>query len=129
MSSRRRYQKRPDSFITAVRLDVDTEGFTYEKWGGTQLCKPRDWIVDNDGDVYTVDSATFERTYTITSPGVYVKTTQVSAEVAPADGVIQTLEGSTEYVAGDYLVFNDEEEGDGYAVSAAKFVEMYEPID
>ena len=56
MEKRRRYRKNPDQFVTAVRLNLDTQGFVFNKWGGEQRCKPGDWLVDNDGDVYTVDA-------------------------------------------------------------------------
>ena len=94
MKGRRKYVKRPDSFVTAVQLDLDTEGFTYEKWGGTQACKPGDWLVNNGGDVYTVDQATFAETYRTESPGVYVKIVPVWAEVAAQAGVIETRRGA-----------------------------------
>lgn len=126
---RRRYRKRPTSFVTAVRLDLETDGFTFQKWGGEQFCKAGDWIVDNDGDVYTVDADTFARTYEMRSPGVYVKTTTVWAEVADSDGVVETLEGTTAYEVGDYLVSNQEDGGDAYAIRAKAFEGMYEPID
>lgn len=115
--------------MVAVQLDLETPGFTYEKWGSTQTCKPGDWLVDNEGDVYTVDRETFEQTYRKRSPGVYVKTGEVWAEVADEAGVIETKEGSTRYEAGDYLVFNDEQGRDGYAVTAEKFESMYEPAE
>ena len=63
MSERRRYRKKTTSSVTAVHLDLDTTGFTYRKWGAEQRCKQGDWIVDNDGDVYTVDADVFARTY------------------------------------------------------------------
>jgi hypothetical protein len=127
VAKRRKYRKRADSFVTAVQLDLETEGFTYQKWGGTQTCKAGDWLVDNDGDIYTVDRETFEQTYRPVSPGVYVKTTPVWAEIAETAGEIQTKEGVTHYEAGAYLVFNDSQGQDGYAVEADSFEEMYEP--
>ena len=126
MEGRRKYVKKPDSFVTAVQLDLDTEGFTYEKWGGTQACKPGDWVVNNGGDVYTVDQATFAETYRTESPGVYVKIVPVWAEVAAEAGVIETKEGSTAYQVGDYLVFNETDAEEGWAVKAEKFEGMYE---
>jgi hypothetical protein len=126
MGIRIKYVKRSDRAVVAVQLALDTDGFTYRKWGGVQTCKPSDWIVDNDGDVYTVDRETFERTYRRTAPGTYVKTAAVWAEVAREAGSVQTKEGVTHYVAGDYLVFNEERGGDGYAVSADKFEAMYQ---
>jgi hypothetical protein len=127
MGERRRYRKKATLFVAAVRLSLDTEGFTYRKWGGVQQCKPGDWLVDNAGDVYTVDAEVFARTYREVSPGVYAKVTPVWAEVAPVGGVIQTKEGTSHYQAGDYLVYNEEDGTDGYCMSAQKFEEMYGP--
>jgi len=127
MGERHRYRKKKASFVTAVPLDLETDGFTYRKWGDVQACKRGDWLVDNDGDIYSVDADVFARTYRRVSPGVFVKTTQVWAEVAEVAGAIQTKEGRSHYAAGDYLVYNAEDGTDGYAMSAAKFRAMYEP--
>jgi hypothetical protein len=127
--TRQKYVKRASQAVAAVRLALDTDGFTYRKWGAAQHCKPGDWVVDNDGDVYTVDAETFARTYRRIAPGQYLKVTPVWAEVAHAPGHVQTKEGVTHYRAGDYLVFNDQHGGDAYAVSAEKFEAMYEPAE
>jgi squalene cyclase len=127
MSIRRRYRRKPSAAVTAVRLDLQTDGFTYRKWGGEQKCKRGDWVVDNNGDVYTVDGDVFARTYRQVGPGIYVKTTPVWAEVAEKGGVIETIEGQSRYAPGDYIVFNDKEGTDGYCVSAREFEELYEP--
>jgi hypothetical protein len=129
MSSRTKYLKRPDLFVVAVQLDLETNGFTYRKWGGTQVCKAGDWLVSNDGDTYTVDRESFARTYRATGPGTYVKTTPVWAEVARTGGEIRTKEGATRYQAGDYVVFNQPDGGDGYAISKSKFERMYQPAE
>ena len=93
MGVRRKYKKKPTSFITAVQLDLDTEGFTYNKWGGKQVCKKGDWLVNNNGDTYTVAEESFAKTYKFVSPGVYVKSAPVWAEVAEKAGNIKTKEG------------------------------------
>src|SRR5690242_9445440 len=100
-STRRRYVRRPDRPVAAVRLDVDTDGLVYRKWGGEQRAKSGDWIVDNDGDVYTVDAEVFSRTYRKAgdAPGAYVKTTPVWAERAEQPGSVHTKEGATRYEA------------------------------
>lgn len=126
MSGRMKYVKRADQALVAVQLTLDTDGFTYRKWGAEQRCKAGDWIVNNDDDVYTVDCGTFERTYRQTGAGTYVKTTPVWAEVAREAGFVRTKEGETHYLAGDYLVLNEEHGGDPYAVPAGKFEAMYE---
>ena len=125
MGKRLKYVKSASQAIVAVQLALETAGFTYEKWGGVQRCKAGDWIVNNDGDVYTVDRDTFERTYRQVGTGTYVKFAPVWAEVASEAGVVTTKEGETHYRSGDYLVFNEEQGGDAYAVSAEKFETMY----
>ena len=126
MSKLRKYVRRAATLITAVQLDLDMDRFTYRKWGGVQSASAGDWLVNNGGDIYTVNRATFERTYRPVSQGVYQKTEPVWARLAEADGVIQTKEGETHYRAGDMLVFNDEAERDGYAMTAETFEELYE---
>jgi hypothetical protein len=126
MSDRQRYRKRADQAVTAVRLALDTTGFDYQKWGAQQRCKAGDWLVDNDGDVYTVDAAVFERTYRKVSPGCFVKSTPVWAEVATAPGSVPTKEGVSHFEAGDYLVANQTDGGDTYCVARDKFEAMYE---
>ena len=127
MNTRRPYVKRATQFVVAVQLDLETPGFSYRKWGDTQTCKRGDWLVNNDGDVYTVDRESFARTYEPTGPGTYVKRTPVWAEVAPAAGEVRTKEGATHYEAGDYLVSNDPDGSDAYAVAKDDFERMYEP--
>ena len=127
MTPRRRYRKKADQFVVAVKLDLDTPGFTYRKWGGDQRCKPGDWLIDNQGDVYTVDAAVFAKTYRSVGPGIYVKTTPVWAEKATQPGSVATKEGRSHYSAGDYLVSNIEDGTDAYCIAAAKFESMYEP--
>jgi hypothetical protein len=126
---RRLYRKRQDQAVTAVQIQLDTDGFSYEKWGANQRCRAGDWLIDNDGDCYTVDAESFARTYRRVSPGRYLKTSCVWAEAATQSGVVSTKEGSTNYSAGDYLVSNDEEGKDAYAVTREKFLSMYDPAD
>jgi hypothetical protein len=115
--------------VTAIRFALDTDGLVYRKWGQEQRAKPGDWLVDNEGDVYTVDAAVFARTYRQTGLGTYVKTTPVWAEQAQVAGSVKTKEGATHYEAGDYLVSNSSDGSDSYAIGAAKFVSLYAPDD
>lgn len=126
MNGRHRFSKRTTEFVVAVQLDLSTDGFTYDKWGGLQKCKPGDWLVNNAGDIYTIEGETFARTYREQGPGQYVKITPVWAEVAATAGVVLTKEGSTRYDVGDYLVYNEPEGGNGYAITKAVFERMYE---
>lgn len=126
MNKRQEYVKRASRFVIAVQVDLETDGFTYKKWGSIQTCKRGDWLVHNNGDTYTVDRDSFARTYRQTDPGIYVKVTSVWAEVASEAGEVHTKEGATHYQAGDYLVYNEPQGGDVYAVSKEAFERMYE---
>lgn len=126
------YRKKKQTSVIAIRLDLDTPGFEYQKWGGTQRCKRGDWLVNNQGDTYTVDEETFGRTYRLvnrTVQGVYEKISAVWAEKADKAGTIKTKEGSTAYEVGDYLVYNDPHRKDGYAIKGDTFHSLYEPCD
>lgn len=129
MAERVKYIKRPGQAVAAVQVRLETDGFTYRKWGAVQTCKPNDWLVDNDGEVYSVDAATFDRTYRRQPDGRFLKVTPVWAEVAATPGRVTTKEGTTEYAAGDYLVFNEPDGSDAYAVSKDAFERMYERAD
>jgi hypothetical protein len=111
--------------VAAVRLSLDTDGLVYRKWGAEQRAKPGDWIVDSDGDVYTVDAEAFAQTYRAVGLGAFVKTTPVWAERAAQAGTVKTKEGVTHYEAGDYVVSNNRDGSDGYAITAAKFEALY----
>lgn len=115
--------------MVAVQVRLETEGFTYHKWGGVQRCKAGDWLVDNNGNVYTVDRETFESTYEEVSPGVFEKTGFVWAVRAITDGEVKTKEGVTPYRAGDYILSNDPEGKDRYATDADTFEALYEEVE
>jgi hypothetical protein len=129
MNKLKRYRRKPDNFITAVRLDLDTEGFDYRKWGNIQHCKAGDWLVNNGGETYTIDAEVFESTYRRISPGVYAKITRVYACQASEHGRVKTKEGESAYAPGDYLVANNADGTDAYCMTAEKFRQMYEPIE
>ncbi len=129
MPTRAKYRKKSSNYITAVRLDLDTDGFTYNKWGAAQVCKRGDWLANNQGEVYTIDAQSFAASYKEVSPGRYFKSAPVWAAIADKAGCIPTREGETYYHAGDYLVDNDAEGADRYAVSRDKFEAMYEPAE
>ena len=126
MGRRRRYRLKTDQYIVAVQLELETEGFSYHKWGAEQRCRPGDWLVNNNGDIYALDREVFAATYRQVRPGHFSKITPVWAAVAIAPGVVRTKEGASHYDAGDYLVANNEDGTDAYCISAAKFESMYE---
>lgn len=127
MPERKRYRPRPDRCVVAVPLRLDTPGFSYRKWGAEQHCKAGDWLVDDDGDIHTVDSGVFAATYRKVRQGLYSKATPVWAYAAREPGSIATKEGRTHYGRGEYVVSNNEDGTDAYAVGAAKFEASYEP--
>jgi hypothetical protein len=121
-----RYRRKPDQAVTAVQLALETDGLHYRKWGDMQHARAGDWLLDNAGDVYTVNAESFARSYRQVSPGRWLKTAPVWARQLGQAGSVQTKEGRTHYQAGDWLVSNAEDGSDAYAVSAAKFDLMYE---
>jgi hypothetical protein len=129
MSARTQYRKKNDQLVVAVKLDLVTDGLIYQKWGSQQRAKAGDWLVDNAGEVYTVDADVFARTYESVSRGLFRKTGTVWAEVANSAGSVKTKEGESHYEKGDYLVFNNKDGSDGYCMSAEKFRAMYEPFE
>lgn len=124
---RQRFKRKSDQAVTAVRLALTFDAFTYQKWGGSQRALPGDWLVDNDGDIYTVAADSFARTYRGVSPGRWVKTTPVWAEKATLAGSVATQEGRTQYQAGDWLVSNARDGSDAYAIDGDAFERLYEP--
>lgn len=128
-TARARYRRRSGQPITAIQLTLETPGLSYRKWGGEQVAKPGDWLVDNDGEVYSVDAESFARTYRAISPGRFEKHGHVYAVRADTHGRVATKEGFSTYAPGDWLVSNDAEGRDVYAVDAAAFARMYEPDD
>jgi hypothetical protein len=125
---RQRYRRKPDQVVTAVQLllPLEGDGFSYRKWGDVQRAKTGGWLVDNDGDVYTVAACSFAGTYRQTAPGRWLKTTPVWAEQATQAGDVATKEGLTHYEAGDWLVSNNDDGSDAYAIGADKFDRMYD---
>ena len=126
MRALKRYRRRERTAIIAVQIALDTEGFTYKKWGDLQVARSGDWLVNNNGNVYTIDSEVFERTYTEVSDGVYEKTAAIWAEKAQAAGKVRSTSGFTNYRAGDFVLFNDEDRADGWAMSEKEFGRLYE---
>ncbi len=124
-----RYKKKATAYVIAVKVELDTDGFTYRKWESLQTCKSGDWLVYNQGDTYTIDQETFSNTYEQISPGLFVKTNIVWAEVTDESGAIETKEGETHYKPGDYLVYNNENRKDGYAMDSVTFKSLYELIE
>lgn len=124
-----KFMHRPDQFVTAVQIDLDLPtGVLYHKWGGTQQASRGDWLLNNQGECYTVDQESFAATYREIQPGQYCKVGSVWAAVATIDGTIDTKEGQSSYLAGDYIVYNNQDGTDGYCVTAAKFLSMYEAV-
>ncbi len=126
---RKQYRKKDNQFVIAVKIELDTEGFTYQKWGATQNCKPGDWLVKNGDDTYTIDQEVFNNTYRQVADGKFVKTTPIWAEIAQQDGSVKTKEGESHYKAGDYIVSNNEDGSDAYCITAKKFTQMYQLVN
>jgi len=120
-----KYRRKKRTLVVAVQLALNTTGFLYKKWGGTQRCKRGDWLVANGTDVYTIDKKTFGQTYRPRGRGLYEKVAPVWAKKAEEKGKVKTKEGASHYKVGYYLVFNSPHEKDGYAMAAKTFHSLY----
>ncbi|MCY1159863.1 MAG: hypothetical protein MOP51_2888 [Citricoccus sp.] len=129
MTERKRYRPRPERTVVAVRLRLDMPGFRYRKWGAEQYCKAGDWLVDDDGDIRTVDADVFAATYRRVGHGQYRKTTPVWVERAEEEGSVETKEGWTHFGPGDYVVSNNADGTDAYAMNPETLESLYEPDD
>ena len=125
----KKYRKKSGQSVLAIQLDLDTDGFSYRKWGDVQTCKAGDWLVNNNGDTYTVDREVFAATYREVSPGRFEKIMPVWARQAKEDGSVETKEGRSHYEKGDYIVANNEDGSDAWCMDADKFNSMYEPVN
>ena len=123
--SLKRYRKQQCESVFALPLTLHKATLRFHKWGNEQVAKEGDWLVSNDGELYTVDGDSFAKTYEPVGPCRYRKTGSVWAELADADGVMLTKEGSSAYRKGDYLVFNEPDRGDGYPVAKNRFEQQY----
>lgn len=126
--NQRKYRKREQKIVIGVEINLETDGFRYNKWGGVQKCSAGDWLVNNGGACYTIGSENFAKTYTELQPGQFAKTAPVWASQADEAGKVKKNEGFTKYPRGDYIVCNNEDGTDVYAVEIIKFEEMYEEI-
>lgn len=113
--------------ITAVQLKFSKAELAYEKWGGPQHAKEGDWLVDNQGEVYTIEAESFEKTYEAIGEGRFIKFAPIWAEQATSANSIVTKEGESFYSAGDYIIYNNEDGTDGYCITADLFKELYYP--
>ena len=114
-----------------MQFALDMDDLVYRKWGGAQRARAGDWLVDNDGDVYTVAAESFAQTYSpvdaVGKPGAFVKHTPIWAVEAAEAGTVATKEGVTHYAAGDFIVSNQPDGEDSYAITRARFEDLYEP--
>ena len=101
--------------VTAIQIKLETNGLVYNKWGGEQIGKQNDWLVESStGSVYTIDDESFKKTYKMESAGRYVKFASIWVTIADHDGKVKTKEGYSEYKKGEYLVANCENGDDPY---------------
>jgi len=122
----KKYRKKANQAIHAIQVDLDLISFNYRKWGGTQTCKAGDWLVENNGDVYTIDQQVFADTYQLIAPATYQKIAAVWARQADVDGSVETKEGRSHYKSGDYIVANHADGSDAWCIGKQKFHDMYE---
>lgn len=122
----KKYYKKKSLIVNAMQIALPDCEVNYKKWGGDQTAKSGDWIVENNGESYTVEEESFKNTYQHIKADQYKKTAPVWAEVTEQAGKISTKEGESEYSAGDYLVYNNADRTDGYATKKQDFESNYQ---
>lgn len=123
---RKKYKRKYFDPVVAIRINLDTPGLIYEKWGGGQVGKQGDWLIQKGKEVYTIDSESFSKTYKKVSQGLYIKKAPVWSYRAAREGKIKTKEGHSQYKKGDWIVSNDSHFVDQYPLSDKKFRSLYE---
>ena len=119
--------------VNAIQLTFDEseKSISYVKWGGEQTAKFGDWLVHNPtgGDTYTVDNESFYNTYMAVADtfGLYQKKgawcKRVPFNAAPF--TIPTKEGGTQVNPGDWLMANNVDLSDKYAMRHEKWLKLY----
>ncbi len=127
--SLKKYRKKADQVIHAIQVDLELISFNYRKWGDNQTCKAGDWLVENNGNVYTVDQQVFADTYLQIAPATYKKIAPVWARQADEGGSVETKEGRSYYKAGDYIVANQADGSDAWCMGEQEFHDLYEVVE
>lgn len=110
--------------VQAERLTSDLTWKTSN--GDTLEGKTGDWKLTSPTRVWTVKPEIFKQTYTEVSPGIFEKTLPARAAQISGPMTVQTREGVSSGVAGDYLVIGPD--NDPYIVPKAEFEGMYKPL-
>jgi hypothetical protein len=67
MMKRLKYRKKKDQAVTAIRLDLETTGFKYKKWGGEPRAKRGDTGSSKTTARSTPSTARLSRVLTVAS--------------------------------------------------------------
>jgi hypothetical protein len=125
MEPRKRYRERADRFVTAIRMNLETDCFV--RRGSSLLLAIGDWLVYDGNSTYMVDAELFAEKYRLIGyAGRYAKIATVWVEVADRYGQMMTKDGVCEYAPGDRLVFHDPGEEEGFCMSPEEFERIYE---
>lgn len=125
MEPRKRYRERADRFVTAIRMNLETDCFV--RRGSSLLLARGDWLVYDGNSTYMVDAELFAEKYRLIGyDGRYAKIATVWVEVADRYGQMMTKDGVCEYAPGDRLVFHDPGEEEGFCMSPEEFERIYE---
>lgn len=126
----KQYERRPDGLIIAIqiRLDLEAGGIAYRKWDSEQWGKRGDWLINDDGDTYTVSAENFANDYELSESGLYRNTAKVWAEEATGSGFVEIRGGTAPFVEGNMLVFSDPDRKEGQVFFYNKFNRLYRPV-
>lgn len=125
MSAYRRYKRKGNEVVIAIQLDLDTEGFSYQKQGAERRCNAQDWLLSDRSGTYAVDDSTFARAFEEIGVGQYTMVGIVRAKVSDSAGHIRVGQRKVPHEPGDYLVWDESTQSIGYAVPKDWFEASY----
>ena len=107
-----------------VKAQKLTDTFQWQSTDGNNLVGEKgDYLIESDGNRWTVQPEIFEKTYSENSDGTFTKTAQVIAVKVNAALTINTLEGESVVHEGDYLLCG--ESADVWSIDSTNFVKKY----
>lgn len=111
----------PTSVVRVIQLDAP---LTWNAdHGSTMQAQPGDWLVQSEGDTWSVEDGIFRVTYEHLRDDLYRKVTPVLAVELPAAGTVLSREGMVEAEQGDLLVCNVT--GECWSMPKEKFFQRY----
>ena len=120
-------RRRPDQYVIAVQLDLDTAGFTFRKWGAEQRVQARRLARRQRRRRLHRRRGQSSRAPTASCAAAPTSRRRRCGPRRARRPAASPRRRAARTTGRRLLVSNDEDGSDAYAVDAAKFEAMYEP--